>query len=522
MSDRLEGKPVSLWVATAAPTAYPMLDTDVEVDVAVVGGGIAGLTAALALKRAGHTVAVLESARIGSGVTGSTTGKVTSLHRLVYADLAESHDPGTARAYGQANQDAIEHVARVVAQEGIDCGFRRVANYTYALTDASLARVRAEASLAAGFGLPSAFTDEVPLPFAVKGAVRFDEQAQLHALRYVQGLARAVDGGGSFVFERSPARALREGSPSVVETWNGSLRAREVIVATNVPFGDGGRFGQRCYPHRSYLVAAPTSAPDPGATFISVDDPLRSIMTATVDGTRYVLAGGEGHRASAGGGTVERYRRLADFARDSLHAGEIAFRWSTQDSMPVDGLPYAGPISPTARHIHVITGLRKWGLTNGTAAALMLTGTVTGTAGAWASLFDTNRPGPPPGAAEAAGTADAGSDSAGSGATAQDGLARLEALAPGEGTVVAQQDGDTAVYADEDGRFLAVSATCTHQGCTVEFNPVEATWDCPCHGSRFATDGSVIQGPAAENLASRPAPSPPSGSHGPAAAGRTP
>jgi len=519
MSDLLEGKPVSLWVATAAPTTYPTLDTDVEVDVAVVGGGIAGLTAALALKRAGRTVAVMESARVGSGVTGSTTGKVTSLHRLAYADLAERHGPGTSRAYGQANQDAIEHVARVVEQEGIDCGFRRVASYTYALADASLDRVRAEASLAAGFGLPAAFTEEVPLPFAVKGAVRFDHQAQLHALRYVQGLARAVDGGGSFVFERSPARALREGPPCVVETWDGSLRAHEVIVATNVPFGDGGRFAQRCYPHRSYLVAAPTSAPDVGATFISVDDPLRSIMTATVDGTRYVLAGGEGHRASAGGGTVERYRRLAAFARGSLQAGEIAFRWSTQDSMPVDGLPYAGPISPTARHIHVITGLRKWGLTNGTAAALMLTGTICGTSGAWAPLFDTNRPGPAPGAAEAAGAGadDAGSGTAGSGA--QDVLARLEALAPGEGTVVEQEDGETAVYAGEDGRLLAVSATCTHQGCTVEFNPVEATWDCPCHGSRFATDGSVIQGPASENLAARPAPSVPSG---PGSAGGTP
>jgi glycine/D-amino acid oxidase-like deaminating enzyme/nitrite reductase/ring-hydroxylating ferredoxin subunit len=508
MIDRLEGKPVSLWVATAAPTAYPPLETDVEVDVAVVGGGIAGLTAALALKRAGQTVAVMESARIGTGVTGSTTGKVTSLHRLVYTDLVERHDAGTARAYGQANQDAIEHVARVVEQEGIYCGFRRVANYTYAQTEDSLARVRAEASVAAGFGLPAAYTDEVPLPFAVKGAVRFDHQGQLHALRYVQGLARAVDGGGSFVFEHSPARALHDGSPGIVETWNGSLRAREVIVATNVPFGDGGRFEQRCYPHRSYLVAAVTSAPDVGATFISVDDPLRSIMTATVEGTRYVLAGGEGHRASAGGGTVERYRKLAAFARDSLHAGDIAFRWSTQDSMPVDGLPYAGPISPTARHIHVITGLRKWGLTNGTAAALMLTGTLTGTSGAWASLFDTNRPGPPPGAAEAAG---AGADDAGAGAAAQDGLARLEALAPGEGTVMEQEDGDTAVYADEHGQLHAVSAICTHQGCTVEFNPVEATWDCPCHGSRYATDGSVIQGPAAENLAPRPVPGAPPG-----------
>ena len=131
-SERPEGEPVSLWVATAGTTDYPVLSGDTEVDVAVIGAGIAGLTAALALKRAGHTVAVIEAARVGTGVTGHTTGKVTSLHRLAYNELVRSHGADTARIYGQANEAAIEHVAHVVAEEGIDCDFRRVANYTYA------------------------------------------------------------------------------------------------------------------------------------------------------------------------------------------------------------------------------------------------------------------------------------------------------------------------------------------------------------------------------------------------------
>ena len=361
MSEMLQGRAVSLWLATAAGTGYPSLRTDLDVDIAVIGGGVAGLTAALALKRAGQSVAVIEAARVGTGVTGHTTGKVTSLHRLVYTELAGRHGPDTARRYGQANQAAVEHIARVVSDEGIDCGFRRVPNFTYAETDEALDLVRGEAALAARLGLPSAFTEDVPLPFAVKGAVRFDNQVQIHAVRYVQGLARAVDGGGSFVFEESRALALRDGSPAVVETERGSLRARDVIVATNVPFGDQGSFAERSILHRSYVVASRAGSPQLEGTYISVDEPMRSILAVEIDGASYVLAGGEGHRPEDSGDTAERYRRLTAFSRDRLGTSEPVFRWSTQDSISVDGLPYVGLMSPNSAHIHVITGLRKWG-----------------------------------------------------------------------------------------------------------------------------------------------------------------
>ncbi|WP_346762978.1 FAD-dependent oxidoreductase [Arthrobacter sp. Soil736] len=484
-----------------------------DVDVAVIGGGIAGLTAALALKRAGQTVAVVEAARVGTGVTGHTTGKVTSLHRLAYTELAGSHGDDAARTYGRANQAAIEHIARTVSGEGLDCGFRRVANYTYAETDDALVRVRDEAALAASLGLPSAFTSDAPLPFPVKGAVRFDGQAQIHSVRYLQGLAGAVHGDGSFVFEESPAVSLRDGSPAVVTTERGSVRARDVIVATNVPFGDRGAFDARCYPHRSYLTASLATGPRlddafRNSSFISVDEPMRSILTVDVDGTSYVLPGGEGHRASDVGDAAERYGRLAAFARDRLGAGETAFRWSTQDAMPVDGLPYVGLMSPEARHVHVITGLRKWGLTNGTAAALILTDTLCGRHSAWAAVFDSNRAVPAMDAVAPAPTGTAPpSHAPGQPGPSQPvpgaGPARP---APGEGKVIEVDGEPTAVYARPGGQMEAVSAICTHLGCTVGFNAADVSWDCPCHGSRFATDGTVIQGPATKNLPPRPLP----------------
>ncbi|WP_255768622.1 FAD-dependent oxidoreductase [Pseudarthrobacter sulfonivorans] len=498
---RLQGEPVSLWLASAGETGYPALDRDAEADVAVIGAGVAGLTAALALKRAGHTVAVLEAARVGTGVTGHTTGKVTSLHRLAYTDLVRSHGTDTARIYGQANQDAIDHIRRVVAAEGIECDFRLVTNYTYAETDEALQLVRAEADLAASLGLPSSFTSDVPLPFPAKGAVRFDGQAQFHAVKYLQGLARAVHGDGSFVFEQTRALRLHDGSPGVVDTDGGTVRARDIIVATNVPFGDDGAFDSRCQPHRSYIVAGRVDAPPLDATFISVDEPMRSILTVAIDGQSYVLTGGEGHPASEAGDTAGRFGRLAAFARDRLGVREITHRWSTQDNLPADGLPYVGLMSADARHVYVITGLRKWGLTNGTAAALILADTLGGRETPWAAVFDSNRRAPAAGAGAVGDAASGVPTAATAAAPAETAPApREDSLAPGEGAVLDVAGESAAVYRDGDGRIHSLSAICTHLGCTVEFNAADTTWDCPCHGSRFAVDGTVIHGPATTNL----------------------
>ncbi|MGT2462845.1 FAD-dependent oxidoreductase [Sinomonas atrocyanea] len=497
------GTAASLWLGTAPTTGYPALAGDVEADVAVVGGGIAGLTAALELRRRGFTVVLLEAARVGTGVTGNTTGKVTSLHRLAYTGLAAAHGPDAARAHGEANEAAIEHIAATVQAEGIDCGFRRVANYTWAEGEEALARVRAEAGLARELGLPASYTTDVPLPFPVRGAVRFDRQAQIHAVQYLQGLARALDGDGCAVFEQSPVRSIRDGAPALVETEGGRVRARDVVVATNLPIGDSGRFAALCRLHRSYIVASPAAGPSGDATFISADEPMRSLLGTRVDGTDNVLVGGEGHPVPGGGASGERFGRLAAYARERLGAGEPAYRWSTQDCMPSDGLPFAGLIAPGARHVHVITGLRKWGLTNGTAAALVVADALSGNRSPWAGLFDSLRDAPPVPRraavqAEEGRTAEARS--------LRPSAATIPRLDPGQGTVLDLDGEPAAVYADGTGALHALSAACTHLGCTVEFNPDQGTWDCPCHGSRFSLEGAPVRGPATRPLGRRALP----------------
>jgi len=503
MADSFSGKAVSLWVDTAPETSYPQLQDAIEVDVAVIGGGIAGLTAALLLKRGGGRVAVIEAGRVGTGVTGHTTGKVSSLHRLVYRELRRSFGEQGARAYGDANQAAIEWIAMLVDTEGIECDFRRVANYTYAESDAALEQVKEEAAIARELGLPTTYTDSTPLPFPVQGAVRFDDQAQLHATKYLVGLAQAVAGDGSQVFEQSRVINVADGAPCRVATDEGSVTAGATIVATNFPILDRGLFFARCHPHRSYLIAVTLDGEPPEGTFISADEPLRSIMPYRTGDRDLLLVGGEGHRASETVDIAERYARLEAWAKERFAVASLEYRWSTQDAIPIDGVPYVGRMSPFSRHVYVATGFRKWGLSNGTVAAMILADRILGKPNPWASVFDSNRVKPLAGGRRFL------TENLRTGVRlVHDRLASrkstLPELDPGEGRVLELDGEKVAAHRDEKGEVHAVSAVCTHLGCLVEWNGAEETWDCPCHGSRFDHAGTVIQGPATKDLPAVP------------------
>jgi glycine/D-amino acid oxidase-like deaminating enzyme/nitrite reductase/ring-hydroxylating ferredoxin subunit len=502
----LDGKAVSLWVDTAPETSYSVLEEEIETDVAVIGGGIAGLTAAILLKRAGLRVVVLEAGRIGTGVTGHTTGKVSSLQRLVYGELRRSFGERGARTYGEANQAAIEQVAALVESEAIDCDFGRVANYTYAESDEALEQVKREVTVARELGLPAAFTDSTPLPFPVRGAVRFDEQAQLHATKYLVGLAQAVAGDGSHVFEESRVTGVDDGAPCRVATESGRVTAGAAIVATNFPILDRGLFFARCHPHRSYLIAVGLDGPLPDGTFISADEPLRSIMPHQAADRDLLLVGGEGHRASDTVDAAERYGRLDEWAKERFPVASLEYRWSTQDAIPIDGVPYVGRMSPFSKRVYVATGLRKWGLSNGTAAAMILADEILERPNPWARVFNSNRVKPLAGgrrfvtenlraAARLVGDRFA---SRGSGLP--------DDLEPAEGRVVEVGGEKLAVHREASGEVHAVSAVCTHLGCIVEWNGSDETWDCPCHGSRFDHAGAVLQGPATDDLEPKPGP----------------
>jgi glycine/D-amino acid oxidase-like deaminating enzyme/nitrite reductase/ring-hydroxylating ferredoxin subunit len=499
-----ETKPLrpSFWLATTPSTDYPPLEGGISVDVAVIGGGITGLTAAMLLKRAGKTVAVVESKRIVRGATGYTTAKVTAGHGLIYAELERTFGAEGARTYAQANQGAIERIFELAAAVGADCDLERKANFVYAETQDELDSIQQEVEAAQRAGLDASFVSATSLPYDLAGAIRLANQAQFHPRKYLLALAETIPGDGSHVFELTRALDVDEGEPCEVKTDRGTLRARDVIVATHLPFLDRGFFFAKTHPHRSYAVAAPiaeASAPD--GMFINSGTPTRSVRTIH-DGERLLIqVGGNGHKAGAEEDTPQRYAELDRFLREQWpEAGAVEYRWSTQDYMPLDNVPYIGRLRRGSRHLYTATGFKKWGMTTGTLAAMILSDRVLGRENEWADLFDAKRWNVR--ASAATFVKERASDGFHFVADRLGGADKPspETLGKGEGAIVRMRGRRRAAYRDETGELHVLSPVCRHLGCIVSWNPAERSWDCPCHGSRYSGEGSVIQGPTVKDL----------------------
>jgi glycine/D-amino acid oxidase-like deaminating enzyme/nitrite reductase/ring-hydroxylating ferredoxin subunit len=486
----------SLWIETSDGPPRPPLARDLNVDVAVIGAGITGATSALLLKQGGATVAVLEVGRVCEGTTGYTTAKLTSLHGTAYRELTSNFGAEGARTYAHANEGGLARVASLVSELGIDCDFRRRPNYTYAETRAALSDIEEELEAARDAGLPVTFTDTLDLPFQVEGAVCLADQAEFHPRKYVLALAERIDGDGSYVFERTRAEGVDQGPPCRVRANGQTITAGTVIVATGMPILDRGLYFARETPVRSYVVAVRAASRLHGM-YISSGQPTRSLRTHPTSDGELVLVGGESHKPGTGNPDAA-YERLEEFAREHFDVEQVPYRWATQDYVTADGMPYVGRLWPFSDRILTATGFRKWGLANGTAAAMMLSDRVLGRENAWAGAFDSTRIKP---LASARAMLKEG---------VQDGFhffadrlrkrASADDVAPGEGRVVGSGLAQRAVYRDAGGALHAVSARCTHLGCIVSWNRAERSWDCPCHGSRFDTDGEVLQGPAVKPL----------------------
>lgn len=488
----------SLWVTGTHGRTWPPLPGPTEVDVAVVGAGITGLTTALLLADSGASVLVLEAGRVCSGVTGYTTAKVTSLHGLTYDRLRSQHGAETAAAYGQANQAAVELVAATVDRLGVECELERAPAYTYVEDPAQVDQIEAEVEAATQAGLPASFTTETDLPYPVAGAIRVDDQLHFDPRRYCLGLAEAVEAAGATVVERTRVLDVRQGSPCEVRTEHGDVRAARVVLATHLPFLDRGGFFARCHPERSYALAARLEGPVPLGMYLSADSPTRSVRPAR--GGTVVILGGEGHKVGQDPDTRRRYEALEGWSRDRFAVVAVDERWSAQDHVPADGLPFVGPLTPGNDRIFVGTGYKKWGMTNGTVAAMILSDRLRGEESRWASTFDPGRFKP---RAELRDLVKENVNVAKRFIGDRVSSTRrpsADDLAAGEGGIVSIGGTKTAAFRDEDGTLHAVSPTCRHFGCEVAFNTAERTWDCPCHGSRYGLDGRVIEGPATKDL----------------------
>ena len=489
----------SYWLETARPR-FPRLEGTIEVDVAIVGAGITGVTAAHLLKGEGKTVALVETAAVGYGATGYTTAKLTVGHSLIYDDLRSKFDDETARAYARSNQQAIEDVAAIVAGESIDCDLERTSNYVYTESEDAVEQIEKEVEAARAAGIAAELTTETDLPYPVRAAIRVDDQAQFHPLKYLEALADRIAGDGSHVFELTRVTDARSGEPCVVETPSGAVRARHVIIATQLPILDRGLFFAKAHPSKSYVVAAVVEDA-PRGMYMSSDEPSRSVRsTPTSEGRRVLIVSGESHKPGTDPDTNERYAALEQFMQERFGVPRAEFRWSTHDYEPVDKLPYIGRLRRGDEKVLVATGYAKWGMTKSMLAARILTDTIAGRENDWSELYDSKRLSAKSTPKFLKENADVGVRFFRDRLRPRDGRDEIEQLKPGEGTIARVGVKQYAVYRDDEGQLHALSARCTHLGCIVGWNNADRAWECPCHGSRFATDGSVVQGPANKPL----------------------
>jgi glycine/D-amino acid oxidase-like deaminating enzyme len=368
----LPDKEAPYWFNSVAKQIYPVLSQDLQVDTVIVGGGITGLTAAYLLKQSGLKVTVLEKARIGGGTTGRTTGKVTSQHSLIYYDFQKRLGEKTARLYGEANQAAVDQVESIIKKAKIDCDWQRDDNYVYTADPDQVRKFRKEAATAQNLGLPASFETKTDLPFRVEAAVKFANQGKFNSEKYVQGLAQAVNGNGSYVFENSHVVGIRDGSPGRVRTKRGSVTADNIIVATNVPTLPLMARGAYCaleYPTESYIVLG-RLVRDLQGMYISPDDQHHSILPITSNGERLLLIGGGGHISGMRLSKDKHYRQLANYAQDHFGVTEIINKWSDRDYQTYDGPPLIGQLYPWSKNLYVASAFRKWGLSTSVLPAL--------------------------------------------------------------------------------------------------------------------------------------------------------
>ncbi|HVE65588.1 MAG TPA: FAD-dependent oxidoreductase [Thermoanaerobaculia bacterium] len=499
------GETRSIWMETADTRAEPPLAADVDVDVCIVGAGIAGMTTAYLLSREGQRVVVLDDGPVAGGETCRTTAHLVTAPDWWFDEIARKHGKPAARVAAESHGAAVDSIEENVRREGISCSFERLDGYLFVAPGDSTDTLEKELEAAHEAGQRDVeLVTKVPVSFETGPALRFPRQGQFHILEYVKGLARAIETNGGRIYRETHAdeiEGVSDASGLVRTSGGATVRARAVVVATNSPVNDRVVIHTKQAPYRTYVVGARVARGSvPRLLLWDTGDPYHYVRLQPVDeGHDLLIVGGEDHKTGQATDMGNRWRRLEAWMRERFPAaGKLEYQWSGQVLEPVDGLAYIGPNPMDKASIFVATGFSGTGMTYGTISGMLLTDLIQGRENAWAKTYDPSRV--TLGAAkefaeENLNVAAQYGDLVTGGEVESTGNIKR-----GTGSILRRGLTKVAVYRDEDGALHERSAICPHLGCVVDWNPGEKTWDCPCHGSRYHRDGHVVNGPANRGL----------------------
>jgi glycine/D-amino acid oxidase-like deaminating enzyme/nitrite reductase/ring-hydroxylating ferredoxin subunit len=502
------GESTSVWASTVDVRLRPPFTKDADADVCIVGAGIAGLSTAYLLVRGGTTVVVLDDGRIGGGMTERTTAHLSNALDRRYFEIERLHGEEGARLAAQSHSAAIDRIEAIVSEEHIDCGFERLDGYLFAPPGESTETLDRELKAARRAGLTDvAKTARAPLAtFDTGPSLRFPRQAQFHPLKYLNGLARAIEDHGGHIFNDAHVTGVKGGGIARVEIGDEHVvTADAIVIATNTPINDLVAIHTKQAPYTSYVVGARIS---PGsvtkALYWDTADPYHYVRVHSGSNHYdWLIVGGEDHKSGQADDAEERHPRLEAWTKERFPMAErFEFRWSGQVMEPADGVAFIGRNPGDEPNVFVATGDSGMGMTHGTIAGIVLTDLILRRESPWTKLYDPSRKmlrAPFEYAKENLNVAAQYLEDYLTGGDVDS----VDDIALDQGAVVRRGLAKVAVYRDNSGALHECSAVCTHLGCVVSWNSVEKTWDCPCHGSRFDSVGRVIGGPAISDL--RPA-----------------
>lgn len=499
-----------MWMDTTDVPSLPQATQDMRTNVCIVGAGIAGMSTAYLLARAGRAVIVIDDGPVGGGETGRTTAHITAALDDGYYEIEKLHGEGGSRLAAESHSAAITRIESIASLEDIDCDFERVDGYLFLGGDSKRKKLEEELEAAHRAGLHEIeLVEQTPLGFWNTGpALRFPRQAQFHPIKYLNGLTRAILRDGGLIFTGAHADKIEDGEPCKVTTSEGHVIAADhVVVATNTPVNDWVILHTKQAAYRTFVIGAriPRGLV-PRGLYWDTSDPYHYIRLQEVDtlldpdrADEILLVGGEDHKTGQEDDAEERFKCLEDWTRERFPmVKSIDFRWSGQVMEPVDYMGFIGKNPGTDEHIYIATGDSGNGITHGTIAGILLTDIILGRENPWKKLYDPSRK-----TLRAAGkflkenfnVAVQYADWA-----TQGKVGSYDEIEPGSGVVVRRGATKIAVFKDEQGTIHERSAVCTHLYCIVAWNSAERTWDCPCHGSRFDPYGNVVNGPAINPL----------------------
>ena len=495
----------SIWLDPPPTIETDRFDSDAHYDIAVVGAGLTGLATALLLARAGRRVVVLEARSVGAVTTGHSTAKVTLLQGTRLSTIVANHTEHVAGAYVEGNREAQAWLVDYAAEHGVQMEHRDA--YTYAGSRSGASAVRREFDIARRVGLPVEMTDAVELPYPTYAALCLPDQLQVDPMDVLAALARGLRVVGGVLIEGVRVTGVAQDESCELLTAAGNVTADTVVLATGLPFLDRGLYFAKVTAHRSYMLAFRGATQIPRGMYISADSPTRSLRTALHDGEELLLVGGNGHPVGRHPmNPSELVTDLTDWTRRWFQGAERTNVWSAQDYVAHGGVPLVGKLPRGGGHMYLATGYSKWGLTNAVAAAMRISGEILDDVPSWARTLGTRVSKPASAVQYFRANAAIGFAAAQGWLDAELHPLKEEERTPPEGTgVVGAVRGQPVAISTVAGRSCAVSAICTHLGGIVRFNDLEKSWDCPLHGSRFAADGTVLEGPSTSNLKPRSA-----------------